>query len=76
MKAIPNLSISTTPYLGPELEGLLGRPVSGQVVIFPVLGAERMISLIYTDNGQRDEEIQGHQDSRIGDVPGRGRLRG
>ncbi|MEM7353271.1 MAG: DUF4388 domain-containing protein [Acidobacteriota bacterium] len=45
-------------HLGEELELLLGRPASGQVVIFPVRGAERMISVIYTDNGQRDEEIQ------------------
>ncbi len=45
-------------HLGDELEGLLGRPASGQVVIFPVLGAERTISIIYTDNGQSDEEIQ------------------
>ncbi len=45
-------------YLGDELEGLLGRPASGQVVIFPVLGAERTIAVIYTDNGNLDEEIQ------------------
>ncbi len=44
--------------LGPELDGLLGRPASGQVVIFPVLGAERMISVIYTDNGNLEEAIQ------------------
>lgn len=37
---------------------LLGRPATGQVVIFPVLGAERPISVIYTDNGDLDEEIQ------------------
>ncbi len=45
-------------HLGTELEGLLGRPASGQVVIFPVLGAERVIAVIYTDNGSLDEEIQ------------------
>lgn len=44
-------------HLGEELESLLGRPASGQVVIFPVLGAERTISVIYTDNGDLDEEI-------------------
>ena len=44
-------------HLGDELEQLLGKPASGQVVIFPVLGAERTISVIYTDNGQRAEEI-------------------
>ncbi len=45
-------------HLGAELEGLLGRPASGQVVIFPVLGAERVIAVIYSDNGTLDEEIQ------------------
>ena len=44
--------------LGGELEALLGRPASGQVVIFPVLGAERAIAVIYTDNGGLDEEIE------------------
>ncbi len=28
------------------------------MVIFPVLGAERTIAVIYTDNGNLDEEIQ------------------
>jgi hypothetical protein len=37
---------------------LLGRPKTGQVVIFPVLGAQRVISIIYTDNGDRDEGIE------------------
>lgn len=44
--------------LPPELTRLLGRPASGQVVLFPVLGAERTISLIYTDNGSLPEEIE------------------
>ncbi|MEM9595575.1 MAG: DUF4388 domain-containing protein [Acidobacteriota bacterium] len=37
---------------------ILGKPASGQVVIFPVLGAERPISVIYTDNGQRNQDIE------------------
>ena len=41
-----------------ELAELVGRPASGQVVLFPVLGAEKAISLIYTDNGAREEEIE------------------
>lgn len=44
--------------LPPELAQLAGRPASGQVVVFPVLGAERVVSLIYTDNGAKDVEIQ------------------
>ncbi len=41
-----------------RLTDLLGKPSSGQVVLFPVFGAERLISLIYTDNGELPEEIQ------------------
>lgn len=40
------------------LSQIVGRPRTGQVVIFPVLGAERPISVIYTDNGPLDREIQ------------------
>jgi len=43
----------------PERLGrLLGRPANGQVVIFPVLGAQRVIAVIYTDNGDRQEAIE------------------
>ncbi|MCG8457087.1 MAG: response regulator [Holophagales bacterium] len=41
-----------------QLARLIGKPTSGQVVLFPVLGAERPISLIYTDNGSEEQEIQ------------------
>lgn len=37
---------------------LVGPPHNGQVVIFPVLGAQRVISIIYTDNGDREEPIE------------------
>jgi len=37
---------------------MLGAPANGQTVIFPVLGAERAISVIYTDNGALEDEIQ------------------
>jgi hypothetical protein len=37
---------------------VLGRPRSGQVVVFPVLGAQRVISIIYADNGDRDVPIE------------------
>ena len=40
-----------------KLAERLGRPRSGQVVVFPVLGAQRVIAVIYTDNGDRDQEI-------------------
>jgi len=41
-----------------RLVKLVGRPKNGQVVIFPVLGSQRVISVIYTDNGDRDEAIE------------------
>jgi ActR/RegA family two-component response regulator len=37
---------------------MVGRPRTGQVVVFPVLGAQRVISVIYTDNGDRDNPIE------------------
>jgi ActR/RegA family two-component response regulator len=37
---------------------LIGEPRSGQVVIFPVLGAQRVISVIYADNGDSLKPIE------------------
>lgn len=37
---------------------LVGRPHTGQVVVFPVLGSERVISLIYADNGPSSRPIE------------------
>ncbi len=37
---------------------LVGRPRTGQVVIFPVLGAQRVISVIYADNGDREQAVE------------------
>ena len=41
-----------------ELAELLGRPYNGQVVVFPVLGAERVISVVDTDNGSSNRAIE------------------
>ena len=40
------------------LRATLGRPRTGQTVVFPVLGSQRVISIIYTDNGDRDQPIE------------------
>jgi len=40
------------------LADLLGRPANGKIVVFPVLGAQRVISLIYTDNGENESPIE------------------
>ena len=37
---------------------MVGPPKNGLVVIFPVLGAQRVISVIYTDNGDSDKPIE------------------
>lgn len=44
--------------LPPEFVKLLGRPRSGQIVVFPVLGSERVISVVYTDNGSKHHAIE------------------
>lgn len=40
------------------LLSLLGRPASGQAVVFPVQGAQRVISVVYADNGERPEPVE------------------
>jgi hypothetical protein len=37
---------------------ILGEPANGRIVIFPVLGAQRVISVIYTDNGENEGPIE------------------
>jgi hypothetical protein len=37
---------------------MVGPPRNRQVVIFPVLGAQRVISVIYTDNGDSEKPIE------------------
>jgi GAF domain-containing protein len=37
---------------------LLGRPRSGQFAVFPVLGRQRVLALIYADNGQQNRVIE------------------
>jgi hypothetical protein len=44
--------------LPPEFAEIVGRPRSGQIVVFPVLGAERVISVVYTDNGNNSHAIE------------------
>jgi len=37
---------------------MVGPPRNGQAVIFPVLGSQRVISVIYTDNGDSEKPIE------------------
>ncbi|MEE8524620.1 MAG: DUF4388 domain-containing protein, partial [Thermoanaerobaculia bacterium] len=61
-KALDDSTPQSVPFAKADLPDafaeLLGPPANGQIVVFPVLGAERVISVIYTDNGTLDEEIQ------------------
>jgi GAF domain-containing protein len=53
------LSVSFDEAGIPEgLRQVLGAPKTGQVVLFPVLGSDRVILLIYTDNGALDRPIE------------------
>jgi hypothetical protein len=52
-------SISFVAAELPEpFRSMVGSPRNGQVVIFPVLGAQRVISVIYTDNGDSEKPIE------------------
>jgi len=52
-------SVSFEEAILPEpFRSQVGRSRTGQVVVFPVLGAQRVISVIYTDNGDRDQPIE------------------
>jgi GAF domain-containing protein len=42
--------------LSEPLRSRVGAPRSGQLVVFPVLGAERVIAVVYADNGERPEK--------------------
>jgi hypothetical protein len=44
--------------LPPEFARMVGRPRNGQIVVFPVLGSERVISVVYTDNGTSSRAIE------------------
>jgi len=53
------LSVSFDEARLPEkMAKVVGRPRTGQVVLFPVLGTDRVILLIYTDNGTLDQPIE------------------
>ena len=41
-----------------NLVSALGPPANGRIVVFPVLGAQRVISVIYTDNGENESPIE------------------
>lgn len=45
-------------HLPPELADIVGRPYNGQIVVFPVMGSERVISVVYTDNGASSRAIE------------------
>jgi hypothetical protein len=44
--------------LPPEFTAAVERPANGKVVVFPVLGSQRVISVIYADNGENESPIE------------------
>ena len=40
------------------LRAILGRPRTGQCAVFPVLGGQRVIALVYADNGHSNRAIE------------------
>lgn len=53
------MAVSFDDAILPEpLSRVLGRPTSDQVVAFPVLGSQRVISVVYTDNGDHPDPIE------------------
>ena len=56
--AAPSRSPSTRQPLPERLVRLVGSPANEQVVVFPVLGSDRVILVIYTDNGHIDRPIE------------------
>jgi hypothetical protein len=41
-----------------KFTAVVERPANGKIVVFPVLGAQRVISVIYTDNGENESPIE------------------
>ncbi len=45
-------------HLPEPMASRLGAPRSGEVVVFPVLGSQRVIAAVYADNGERAEKAR------------------
>jgi hypothetical protein len=62
LRSLETGEVQTLTYeeadLPESFRALVGRPRTGQVVIFPVLGTQRVISVIYADNGDREEPVE------------------
>ena len=44
--------------LPPEFASLIGKPRSGECAVFPVTGGQRVIALVYADNGPSNRAIE------------------
>jgi GAF domain-containing protein len=43
--------------LPPAFRAAVDRPVSGEIAVLPVPGSDRVIAIIYLDNGARDRPV-------------------
>jgi hypothetical protein len=62
LSAIATSQVQTGTFLEADLPGglaaALGLPVHDQVVVFPVAGTERVIAVVYADNGDADKPLR------------------
>ncbi|HKV08729.1 MAG TPA: DUF4388 domain-containing protein [Thermoanaerobaculia bacterium] len=54
---VQNLTFEEAALTEP-FRSMVGPPRNGHVVVFPVLGSQRVISVIYTDNGDNESAIE------------------
>jgi hypothetical protein len=54
---VQHLAFEEAAFTEP-FRSMVGPPKNGQVVVFPVLGSQRVISVIYTDNGDNEKAIE------------------
>jgi len=60
--ALATSQAQTSAFAGADLPGalalVLGAPAFDRVVVFPVAGTERVIAVVYADNGEIDRKLQ------------------
>ena len=52
------LAETPSAKLPERLQAILGPPASGQLAVLPVAGGQRVVALVYVDNGARREPIE------------------
>ncbi len=62
MEALTTSQVRTSRFLDADLPGglasILGPPEKDEVVVFPVAGSERVIAVVYADNGDTPRPLR------------------